>query len=180
MTAYALQGDRERCLEAGMDDHIAKPLEREDVEAVVERCLRGRGHPQDETPSGDHDETAGDSLGPAVQDVVLDQARIRGLRATLTPQQRLTLLKTFDQQTTACIAAIGDAIRRGDHDEVRRLTHKLKGTSASLGATALASSCQQLSDGIGIDDPDSKTAQVSALRAAEEQTAAALGQQLVD
>jgi len=67
MTAYALQGDRERCLEAGMDDHIAKPLEREDVEAVVERCLRGRGHPQDETPSGDHDETAGDSLGPSTK-----------------------------------------------------------------------------------------------------------------
>jgi signal transduction histidine kinase/DNA-binding response OmpR family regulator len=180
MTAHALEGDRERCLAAGMDDHIAKPLEREDVEAVVERCLRGRERTPGESPGGGHDEAPGDSLGPAVEDGVLDQTRILGLRATLTQQQRLALLGTFDRQTTAYVAAIAEAIRSRDDDETGRVAHQLKGASASLGAIALASSAQQLSDGIGIDDPAFTTAQISALGAAREQTAAALRQQLVD
>jgi CheY-like chemotaxis protein len=182
MTAYALDGDREHSLEAGMDDHIAKPLERTDVEAVVARFLRPRGdeQPQDAAPSGDHDDRAdGDGLVAAGDDGVLDQAGIRGLRATLTPQQRLTLVDTFDQQSATSIAALRDAVRTRDHDEVRRVTHTLKGSSASLGATALARSCQRLSDGIGTDDPEFNTAQISALSAAGTEAVAALRRQLV-
>jgi CheY-like chemotaxis protein len=43
MTAHALKGDRERCLEAGCDDYVPKPMRRSDVEAAIERCLTANG-----------------------------------------------------------------------------------------------------------------------------------------
>jgi CheY-like chemotaxis protein len=54
MTAYSMQGDRERCLEAGMDGYIAKPVQMEELQRELENCSRqlvdkpqGQGLPQD-------------------------------------------------------------------------------------------------------------------------------------
>ncbi len=51
MTANAMQGDRERCLEAGMDDYLAKPIQQAQLIEVLKRAMRARDEPAEDDPS---------------------------------------------------------------------------------------------------------------------------------
>ena len=56
----------------------------------------------------------------------------------------MKLVDTFDAQQAKCVVEIGGAIERGDRAEVRLIAHKLRGSSASLGALRLRDRCQEL------------------------------------
>jgi CheY-like chemotaxis protein len=58
LTAFAMKGDRERCLAAGMDDHLPKPIRRDDLAAVLARFAGGHSVPLAPTPSPTLDEVA--------------------------------------------------------------------------------------------------------------------------
>lgn len=140
MTALSMPGDRERCLAAGMDDYLSKPIRREELEAVVERCL----------PAGASSPARAVGEGSAVWheaqtlNGVLDQAAVGLIRERLTPEKRAQLVETFDAQQEECVGAIGGAIERGDRAGVRLVAHKLRGSSASLGALRLRDRCEEL------------------------------------
>ena len=173
MTAYALAGDRDRCIEAGMDDYISKPVRREDVEAVFGRWLPTRA-PRRRGPSAASDVP----LTAARAGGIFDQARIGEIRATLTAAKRRRLAAAFAKQTTAYVAAIATAVRSADHDEVKRLTHQLRGTSVSVGAITLAACCEKLAKRSATKTLAADASQLRALRAAAKRAIAALGQQL--
>ena len=141
MTAHAMEGDRERCMRAGMDDYLAKPLRSEDLDAVLERWV-------------EPDEPADDG-GP-----LLDVGRVRGLRSEF-PDMADELLRVFSRTTPPLLDELRTAVERGDDETRRRLAHKLKGSSETVGALRMATLLKQLEAGV-----DGGVATVAALESA--------------
>jgi PAS domain S-box-containing protein len=143
MTALSLTGDRERCVAAGMNDYLSKPISIEALEAVVSRWLPAS---EAATTIGAPAPDAAGATDGAREDAdgVLDLATVERIRGSLTSEKCDALVASFDEQQQACVTEIGAAISRGDGAEVRRVAHKLKGSSASLGARRLRAYCQDL------------------------------------
>jgi signal transduction histidine kinase/CheY-like chemotaxis protein/HPt (histidine-containing phosphotransfer) domain-containing protein len=174
MTALSMPGDRERCLAVGMDDYLSKPIRRSELEQVIERYIPASGsHAQGQDAGGG---SAADATAERI-DGVLDLAALAQIRARLTPEKCETLIKSFDEQQERCVAEIGGASERGDRIEVRRVAHKLKGSSASLGAIRLGACCQKL-ELDQHDDVPLSASQLTELRGAATQAAEALRYEL--
>ena len=129
MTAHALEGDRERCLRAGMDDYLSKPLRSEDLDAVIERWIRVAA-----------------TDGTAAAGPLIDEARVRSFNVDYRNMAE-ELWTVFYAATPPLIGELRDAVERGDADECRRLAHKLKGSSETVGATRMATLSNTLEQG---------------------------------
>jgi len=124
MTADAMPEDRQKCLAAGMDDYVTKPVPLAALGTVLERLIRSAQEPADET--------------------VLDQAVFGDLRS-LDPLLLGTLIDDFLSGWADRLAALRHALDRGALKEVAEAAHKLKGQARNLGirpAAALAASLQ--------------------------------------
>jgi two-component system, sensor histidine kinase and response regulator len=148
MTASAMEGDRERCLAAGMDDYISKPLRPDQLDAVLERWLGHTGAPVASTGSN------GDRNG------LIDAGRVQRFRDDY-PEIADRLVALFADTTPPLLEQLTNAVHSSDDEAVRRLAHKLKGSCENVGAVRMAVLCRQL------EEPDGRTAGVAdALQAA--------------
>jgi two-component system sensor histidine kinase/response regulator len=132
MTASAMEGDRERCLEAGMDDYISKPLRPEQLDAVLERWL---GHMPEAAPNGESPARSG----------LIDPGRVRRFKAD-HPEIAERLVELFEDSTPALLEQLSNAVHAGDDDAVHRLAHTLKGSCQNVGATRMATLCRSLEE----------------------------------
>jgi PAS domain S-box-containing protein len=138
MTAAAMQGDRERCLQAGMDDYLTKPIRSDSLAAALSRWITTPALPAASSPL--RSETDPGPGGP------LDSNRLAVLR-DLDGGDGELLDAIFHEYTTdsaRLIAALGQALGEGDPHTIERHGHTLKGASANLGATHLAELAGQL------------------------------------
>jgi two-component system, sensor histidine kinase and response regulator len=126
MTAHAMKGDRERCLQAGMDDYLSKPLRPEQLDAVLERWL-GRD-------------------GRQAVDPLIDEARMRTFRDDY-PDVVDQLVDLFMQSTPPLLGELREAVDGDDGERLRRAAHKLKGSCQNIGATFMATLCGSLEAG---------------------------------
>jgi len=125
MTANAMQGDRDACLAAGMDDYLAKPIRPEQLAAAIAA-----------TP---HRAAA----RPRV--TVLDPSALARLRAIAPNADALGhLVASFLDNGAGLIAKMAEAAGDGDVEALRRHAHTLKSNAASFGATDLAAHCAAL------------------------------------
>jgi PAS domain S-box-containing protein len=175
MTALSMPGDRERCLAAGMDDYISKPVRREALEEIVRRWVPVDARAAPATGATDGGTDALDALDEGAG--VLDEVTIMRIRDTLTAEKCAALVAAFEVQQEQCVSDIGAAFARGDRGEVRRVAHKLKGSSATLGALRLRACCERLELG---DEGDGilAHAQIGELRDAATRASSALRRRL--
>jgi two-component system, sensor histidine kinase and response regulator len=178
MTAHSMPGDRERCINAGMDDYISKPVRAELLNAAMDHWLGGPA-PGNELADAGNGGPADVEDGAIAEDSVLDWATVSQLREALTLEMRETLMEAFESSLPECVADIAAAARRGDEIELRRVAHLLKGSAATLGAEHLRLCCQALEHATRAQDLDAGGAQLDDLEAIATEAREALRRELL-
>ena len=130
MTAHAMKGDRERCLAAGMDDYLSKPLRPEELDEALGRVFGG-------APTADEAARRRGAAGPGPFEALVDEARMRVFRVDY-PEIVDQLIELFVESTPPLLGELRESAESGDADAVRRSAHKLKGSCQNIGAGFMA------------------------------------------
>jgi CheY-like chemotaxis protein/HPt (histidine-containing phosphotransfer) domain-containing protein len=138
MTAAVLE-DRQRCLAAGMDDHIAKPVLLAELQVVLSQWLEGGV-------------TTAQAGGPAAATEptweVLDPNRLTELGMLDATENSTVLIDSLVERLLARIpvdlADLRTALDQGDATGVTRITHRLKGAAATVGSSGMVGLCEHL------------------------------------
>ena len=134
MTASAIEGEREKCLSAGMDDYLSKPVRDDELAAMMDHWSKPaaeRGMDFDRPPQVE-------VLDPAVVD------RFRSMPRSGKPELLPALIELFVEDTRQQLGIMGEALDRQDTGALARAAHHLKGSSAILGAKRIAELCDIL------------------------------------
>ncbi len=135
MTAHALKGDRDRCLAAGMDGYVAKPIHAEDLRRTIEALLPPTAPAAEAAPPDD-----GEALDEAAA-----LACVGGDRQLLGE-----LIDVFAAQCPRWLAEVREAVARGDSARLRLTAHTIKGAVGNFGAHGAFEEAQRL-EGMGRD-----------------------------
>ena len=137
MTANAMHGDKEICLEAGMDEYIAKPIRIADLKEAFDRW--SLEHPEDTAEDLGWDPSPKKKDGEGEQSRQIDELRKLGGEELVAE-----LMAEFQLQVDSEVTEIAKAVKRGDFLEVVRLAHRLKGGSTTVGVSGVTSICSEL------------------------------------
>jgi two-component system sensor histidine kinase/response regulator len=149
MTANAMETDRHRCVEAGMNDYLAKPFDPQDMTALLLRWIRPAADtPQSPAPAEPPPtQAAGVPRGIPGLDVGLGLSRMAGKKPLY-----VAMLRRYAAGQATATKRIRQALNAGDLSTAERIAHTLKGVSGSVGAAAveqLAGAVEQaLRDGL--------------------------------
>lgn len=142
MTAHALPGDRERCLAAGMDDYLAKPLRRSDLAAMLERWLPRAQTSISIAPNGNYAPPA-----TVITQETLENAL--GWTRAEDPLMFAEIISIFVHETKERLATLRESLEAADWAVVARISHALRGSSGTLGLERLAQLCWELEEAAG-------------------------------
>jgi signal transduction histidine kinase/DNA-binding response OmpR family regulator len=135
-TAYAMEGDREKILDSGMDDYISKPIKLEQIQEALERW-GGMKHGAKEEPSPTPES------GPGM----IDPSRIAELKAMGgdgDPELVIHLIELYIADFPNSVAEIRQFAQAGNGQKMLMAAHRLKGSSLNLGVTLVASLCKEI------------------------------------
>jgi len=143
MTAHATLEERQRCLDAGMNDHVSKPIEPDILFATLERWSKPAAVPVPVNPAAPAAAPAAGSSAalPAIEGVDLADGlgRVAGNAALLR-----RLLEQFAAGQAAAAEQIGRALGAGDPKTAERAAHTVKGVAGNLGMRRLHGAAERL------------------------------------
>ncbi len=152
MTANAMPSDRLRCLEAGMDGHLSKPIQAEELYAVL-TSYRKKDRKLNKESSDDMAITKAPGM----------QRRLSVLQAEHGCEVVTELIQLFLSNTPLLLAAMRDAIAEENPDSLWQAAHTLKGSSSNLGAETITTLCSTIAargQAGAIDDVDTLVKQL--------------------
>lgn len=148
MTAAAMEGEKAKCLAAGMDDYIAKPVKIEELASTVTRWVNGgRKDEAVAAPMAQRVQTA--HVEPDGNSTHLDPAKVAELREVGDESGRdgfSVLAEIFLNDAPPRLTAIRDAVEENDPEKAAFEAHALRGSAANLGAVELARMCEELEE----------------------------------
>jgi CheY-like chemotaxis protein/HPt (histidine-containing phosphotransfer) domain-containing protein len=142
LTANVTQGIREKCLEAGMDDYIAKPFGRHQLEALLKKWLAGPVTAPLASAPAERDGTAAGAPPPVLDPEVLNS--IRSMQRPDGPDILSRAIGLYREHSPAQVRKIEAALAERDGNALRDGAHALKSASANLGALKLTERCATL------------------------------------
>ncbi len=157
VTAHAMKGERERCLAAGMDDYLSKPLRGEDLRAVLDRWLLGgdasaeAGADRPSREPADRGPGRPASVGAAALDPgPLAAARELGRKTGRDIAGEM--IEIFEREGPQRLEAMRRAFAGRDHRALAKAAHALGGSAAYLGAASLARLSRELEEMAQLED----------------------------
>jgi two-component system, sensor histidine kinase and response regulator len=126
MTAHAMKGDAERCLAAGMDGYLSKPIKADELYATIAKALSHEPMPIPPTMEPPIDLPTLLTIIDGDKDLLIELGEI------------------FRQDYPQQVAALHEAVRHGDAHRLERVSHSLKGALATIGATTARSLAHEL------------------------------------
>jgi two-component system, sensor histidine kinase and response regulator len=130
MTAHAMKGDKERCLDAGMDGYVSKPINAENLFDVIEKLMADR-KADERTPDT--------KLGGYILDEEELLAHVDGDKVLLAE-----LFGLFQEDYPVLLGKLHDAIQQKDWQGVREAAHAIKGSVANFAANTAVETAQKL------------------------------------
>ena len=147
MTANAMQGDRELCLEAGMNDYVSKPVR---VEALVKALENSKPDEENAQPveAAAIGSEAGQMGNASANHAELDQAALDMLLEVIGGEKELLieLIDSFLQEAPPLLNTMREALENEDSGGLRMTAHTLKSSGNDFGAVEFARLCQDLED----------------------------------
>nr|WP_083490153.1 hybrid sensor histidine kinase/response regulator [Stenotrophomonas daejeonensis] len=153
MTANAMAGDRQRCLDAGMDDYLSKPIVRDNLQACLQRWCQGSATPppasvvpapapipvQAAAPAPTEENANAQAAAPPILDrEILDELR------EIAGNETATIIDVFLDDSTPLVRRLQEAAVAPDLEQLRELAHSLKSASANVGALALSAAARRV------------------------------------
>jgi two-component system, sensor histidine kinase and response regulator len=183
MTANAMASDRERCLQAGMQDHIAKPIDPQDLVLKLQQWVRAGSQ---QGPSTVDEPAVAAQLDSSLESISLEFDGIAGLDAALGLRQAMgrdelyrKLLGRFVSDQAGAAGRIEAAIAAQDWELAQRLAHTLKGVSAQIGAAVLRDQAEALEQALRERaSPETRTALLAKLAPALQALSASIAARL--
>ena len=132
MTAYALEGDRQKCLAAGMDDYIGKPVRGAELDRVIRRWLRRPGGEAEGRGALQPEAVARGAAGAPDEAPLVDMALLSDAAGQEETRLR-DLIQLYSKQMAEQVPLLEAAIAGGSAEDVRQIAHRCAGSSASCG-----------------------------------------------
>ncbi|WP_229411307.1 MULTISPECIES: PAS domain-containing protein [unclassified Massilia] len=160
MTANAMEADRRRALQAGMDGYLAKPIDVDELVSVLRR-LTGRGE-------AGHEQQAGEAPAPELLPAFLPGIDLKAALPRFGGSFAgfATVLRRFERSQGGVVHEVRGLLASGDRTGAGQLMHRLRGVAANLGATEVASQSLALEQALRGEDESALALRLARLESA--------------